>query len=570
MIGFDRQMIYHRKCAYLGAICCLLHIFDHRKALTTWKAQTGWICYGAAVLLLITANNYFRRNHYNAFFIRSHWLFIVVFLVFGWMHNAIAIQIGTGFIVIDSIIRAIDLRFRSTKIVGMKLFDYGRVIKLEFEKKHFRYKPGQYVFIRVQAVGRLEFHPFSISSYPGSGRTFSVHIKGSVASANGWTSRLMKFMKEHEHKPEHYKDISVQIEGPFGELTLRKELYRYEHVVFIGGGIGVTPLDSLYNQLVTDLLDNKMKRRNAKTSKIDFIFTTRSRALITEFASRNKAWEFYADQMRNISTTQTDALTDAQTDGVSSDPPFHLYRKPIMELDENVDPSKVRMKSLPFILKAAIQNREGSKLKSERVQSLGEEAVEHKSESVGDQALSQISSVPVQLSNSEHLKESMSLTLRQVPVANLEMESDDLPSRTLSNSLHLKSFDRTIGSDKPSRISFISSKASMNIIPEFTEDRNPNLKEVHAEDLAVQSLEIHNSTHITRVKDANLRRDYKKAYPFINFKRPNIREIIYSAAFETHSKDICVVTSGPKSMINECKKWSAEIGVDMHSEVFLF
>merc|ERR1719216_68230 len=99
-------------------------------------------------------------------------------------------------------------------------------------------------------------------------------------------------MKEHESKPKHWKDISVQIEGPFGELTLRKELSRYEHVVFIGGGIGITPLDSLYNQLVSDLLDNNIRRR-AKTRKIDFIFTTRSRSLITEFASRNKAWEFY-------------------------------------------------------------------------------------------------------------------------------------------------------------------------------------------------------------------------------------------------------------------------------------
>merc|ERR1711879_612536 len=260
----------------MAAICCLFHIGDNWQALTTWKAKTGWVCYGSAVLLMLFASNYFRRKFYNNIFIRSHWLFIVVFLVFGWLHNAILVQYGTFFIIFDTIIRVLDSRFRSSKITSIRLLDYDRVIQLEFEKKHFRYEPGQYVFVRIPAIGSLEFHPFSISSYPGSGKTFSLHIKSSVASANGWTARLSKFMKEHEDKPKHWKDISVQIEGPFGELTLRKELSRYEHVVFIGGGIGITPLDSMYNQLVTDLLDNKI-RRTAKTRKIDFVFTTRSR-----------------------------------------------------------------------------------------------------------------------------------------------------------------------------------------------------------------------------------------------------------------------------------------------------
>merc|ERR1719216_611799 len=125
-------------------------------------------------------------------------------------------------------------------------------------------------------------------------------------------------MKEHESKPKHWKDISVQIEGPFGELTLRKELSRYEHAVFIGGGIGITPLDSMYNQLVTDLLDNKI-RRTAKTRKIDFVFTTRSRSLITEFASRNKAWEYYGKQMWESGESpvfSTTALRDSPPNGL--------------------------------------------------------------------------------------------------------------------------------------------------------------------------------------------------------------------------------------------------------------
>merc|ERR1712129_108677 len=86
--------------------------------------------------------------------------------------------------------------------------------------------------------------------------------------------------------------------------------------------------------------------------------------------------------------------------------------------------------------------------------------------------------------------------------------------------------------------------------------------------MAVDSLDITNSTHITRVKNKAMREEYKKAYPFINFRRPNIRSIIFSAAAKSRSKNICVITSGPKGMINDCIRWGAEIGVDVHYEVF--
>ena len=252
MIGFDRQMIFHKYCAYLGAICCIFHILDNYSVILSYKAITGWICYLFAILLLIAASNYFRRKHYNGLFLYMHWTFIIGFIVAGWLHNAILIIYGTFIIIIDVVLRIFDNQFRSCKITGIKMLDYDRVMKIEFEKKNFSYRAGQYVFIRFPDLGYFEFHPFSLSSYPGSGKTCSVHIKSSVGGH--WTDKLAVYMKLNEGKEDWYKHIRVQIEGPYGELTLSKELYRYEHVVFIGGGIGVTPLDSMFNQLITDLL----------------------------------------------------------------------------------------------------------------------------------------------------------------------------------------------------------------------------------------------------------------------------------------------------------------------------
>ena len=370
-------------------------------------------------------------------------------------------------------------------------------------------------------MGLLEFHPFSISSYPGSGNTFSVHIKSSVASADGWTSRLTKLMKEHENKPEHYKDISVQIEGPFGELTLRKELSRYEHVVFIGGGIGITPLDSLYNQLVTDLLDNNI-RRAAKTRKIDFIFTTRSRSLITEFASRNKAWDFYAQSMRNLNPTE-----DGSKDG-SVIPNFKETHLP--------SPTNLSPMSLAPPTNLTV-DRSLSAMVETSITFQGPHAI---------------------IRETMHGDDEQSVTALDLSV---------IQSR--NNSLRLDSMDKKVGNNKPKHVVFNSSRASViNVLQELDMGDLSQIKEAYAEDMAVDTLEIQNSTHITRVKDEKLRREYKETYPFINFQRPNIRGIIYKAASDTYSKDICVLTSGPKGMVNECKRWAAEIGVDVHSEVF--
>merc|ERR1719242_2838280 len=170
--------------------------------LFTFKAITGWLCYGSVLCLVVFSLNYFRRKYYNGFFIRSHWIFILFFLVFGWLHNAILIQIGTVFILIDNIIRVVDNHWRSTKITKIRMLDFDRVIRLEFEKKHFKYRAGQFIFLRVPAIGLFEWHPFSISSHPdpASRNTFSLHIKASIAcpyqDANGWSVRLCNFMKE--------------------------------------------------------------------------------------------------------------------------------------------------------------------------------------------------------------------------------------------------------------------------------------------------------------------------------------------------------------------------------------
>jgi predicted ferric reductase len=52
----------------------------------------------------------------------------------------------------------------------------GDVVKIQW-KKRFDHEPGAYVFIMIQKLSILEYHPFTISSAPGEEYT-TVHIRG--------------------------------------------------------------------------------------------------------------------------------------------------------------------------------------------------------------------------------------------------------------------------------------------------------------------------------------------------------------------------------------------------------
>jgi len=229
---------------------------------------------------------------------------------------------------------------------------------------------------------------------------------------------------------------------------------------------------------------------------------------ITEFASRNKAWEFYAKQV-SPTTAGQESTRDDDARGKMTE--FSVTPLPPMIPDHE------------FV--SAVQTTD----------------------------ISWLGHLP-------EVKEGIKNQPRSPEVSKLSTD------REITNSLYLTSRDKQ-HRNKPKHMVFSSSK-NLNLTQDFDAETNPDAKQAYAENLAVDSLEITNSTHITRIKEGMLRREYKDTYPFINFQRPNIRAIIYNAASHTYSNDICVLTSGPKGMINECKRWAAEIGVDVHSEVF--
>lgn len=138
-----------------------------------------------------------------------------------------------------------------------------KVVNIVIKKPlNFSYKSGQWIKICIPEISETEFHPFSLTSCPID-ETLSIHIR----AIGPWTNKT----RERLNCPKE-KLPKVKVSGPYGEC--HQEWYKYEVVVMIGAGIGVTPFASVLKDVAA-----RMKSRNwrfGKTKKLYFIWVTRS------------------------------------------------------------------------------------------------------------------------------------------------------------------------------------------------------------------------------------------------------------------------------------------------------
>lgn len=104
------------------------------------------------------------------------------------------------------------------------------------------YKPGQYLFLNCPSISRHEWHPFTISSSPEAEEFLSVHIR----VVGNWTGKLQELLNPQEKDgivQEYVSDPLLRVDAPYGAAT--EDVFKYEHLILIGAGIGVTPFASI-------------------------------------------------------------------------------------------------------------------------------------------------------------------------------------------------------------------------------------------------------------------------------------------------------------------------------------
>ncbi|KAI7755849.1 hypothetical protein M8C21_023617 [Ambrosia artemisiifolia] len=243
--------------------------FKRLMKLNATKSSKRYDAFVKKLAVFITVINKF--TGFNVFWY-SHHLFVIVYamlIVHGinlyltkewykkttWMYLAVPILLYAC----ERLIRTFRSRLIPAPLRKVAVYP-GNVLTLHMTKPQgFKYKSGQYMFVKYVPVSPFEWHPFSITSAPGDDY-LSVHIR----ALGDWTKDMNKTFKDQNSRLQIIRFIipKILIDGPYGAPAV--DYKKYDVVLLVGLGIGATPMISI----VKDILNN-MKAKDEEENTLE-------------------------------------------------------------------------------------------------------------------------------------------------------------------------------------------------------------------------------------------------------------------------------------------------------------
>lgn len=261
-------------------------------AFETHAGLTGVLLMVVFMVMWVCALDFVRRGGHFELFYFTHFGYVAWFIL-ALLHGPVfwmwAIVPITGY-VIERIIRTARTN-RAMPVNALEPLTSG-VTRLELQLPDgFKYRTGDYVFVKYPEVSKHEWHPFTVTTCPEETGKLSVHVRG----LGNWTKRLYKTAKSNSEE----SSLGVAyIDGPYGTPATR--IFHSRVAVLIGAGIGVTPFAAILKSLF-------MRRAAGNTEmaveKTHFIWMNRDQ----------HAFEWFSDMIADLERQDPDGtFLDAQ------------------------------------------------------------------------------------------------------------------------------------------------------------------------------------------------------------------------------------------------------------------
>ena len=264
-IPFERAIWYHKLSARLAYVNGLMHTyvsFAHPTADGAYAVppptavggndtDLGRFLFSDTVnaggtmllvfmtLIMVTALPFVRRRVFEVFYY-LHVMFVLSMVVCAFFHTGVLVPTLVALTWgVDLLIRKVYMAcIRYPRKASVRIIS-DTVVEVCFPKiDGFDYNPGQYINIAIPELSLFEWHPFSLSSSPEQ-KIVTLHIR----RVGGWTSALYDLATKQ-------MEVSILLEGPYGSVGVDLASDRYKMVMLFSGGIGVTPMQALCNQLM--------------------------------------------------------------------------------------------------------------------------------------------------------------------------------------------------------------------------------------------------------------------------------------------------------------------------------
>eukprot|EP01134_Creolimax_fragrantissima_P004739 CFRG4739T1 len=139
---------------------------------------------------------------------------------------------------------------KKSRILGAQLFNSPKTIILTVQKPQgFGFRAGQYLFLNVPAISKLEMHPFSIGS-TNEDRYIKLFV---TVYEDGWTGKLWRHLHDMATVPEKMTNKpqnDIIIMGPYGAPL--QDVSVFDHVMLVCSGSGIVPMLSQLQQIISD------------------------------------------------------------------------------------------------------------------------------------------------------------------------------------------------------------------------------------------------------------------------------------------------------------------------------